>query len=86
MVAAVLFGSALLQSQHFHSFDCHMARRPESELDKFKWWANLNTLAREAVIALDDLDDVLEENPGAAADLGNLKRDLEKAHNKLRAV
>lgn len=63
-----------------------MARRPESELDKFKWWANLNTLAREAVIALDDLDDVLEENPGAAADLGNLKRDLEKAHNKLRAV
>lgn len=65
-----------------------MARRPESELDKFQWWVNVNTSAREAVIALDDLDDLLAENPGPEADLdwAECKRDLEKANNKLRAV
>ena len=63
-----------------------MARRPESELDKFQWWVNVNTVAREAVIALDDLDDLLAENPGPEADWADCKRDLEKAHNKLRAV
>ena len=65
-----------------------MARRPESKLDKFQWWVNVNTSAREAVIALDDLDDLLAENPGPEADLdwAECKRDLEKANNKLRAV
>ena len=65
-----------------------MARRPESELDKFQWWVNVNTSAREAVIALDDLDDLLAENPGPEADRdwAECKRDLEKANNKLRAV
>ena len=61
-----------------------MARRPESELDKFQWWVNVNTSAREAVIALDDLDDLLAAGP--EADWADCKRDLEKAHNKLRAV
>lgn len=64
-----------------------MARRPESEVDKFKWWVSLNTLTGEAVVALDNLDDLLEENPGAVAELGNnCRRDLEKALNKLREV
>ena len=43
-----------------------MARRPESELDKFQWWVNVNTSAREAVIALDDLDDLLAAGQSAS--------------------